>query len=842
MKKLTLGKIILITVFGVIILGIIITILTFTLKFRIKLEKSEIKLPYEKGEKLENKYQKDVLIYDINGYEMYFDFYTTNIKIKKNGEEFNTIPDYLRKKDPDKLDETKISPLNISYIYKGTTTEQRLIFPFVKDGEDFYYTAEKLKNGIRINYEMLKRNIDPSWIPQKIRREEYQKLLEDAKDDKKLRRSLMKSYDYLNYKNDEKIINLKNPDANDLKLIYEMWTKKYNLTAKDLIKRAKDLNYKSGNIDRPHFIIPVEYRLLDKGDLLVEVLTDKIQELSDDLGDMTRKLSKIELLPNFLSIKKSDTKFDDKGKYFFIPDGSGALCELDKVSVSKTYQKSFFDNDSLLSKNINKKDLLEKILIPNYAMVNNKKGIMANIITGAGNGKLLLANYEKEIVAKTVFDIRLWDTYEFVKGVKITSYEDSHPNDRIKIKYNLIKKDSNITYYDLVKITQESYFNITKKVEKVKNIMLLEILGAFKETKHFLGIPYEKTRALTSYDDFISILEELKDYKIDYKYLGFSNGGILGNSQLKLKRDKSLGKNNILEDLIKSDNIYFDIYLVNHYKDLDGNFKNSKHGIKTIGGSPATFYTKNRMTMLGSSEDSLKYYLLNPNFLLSQGDIFLKNNSNYKNLSLRDIGNTYLANYTAKPISGSLSLKYQEDLVKKFSNEKSLMLNKPFMPFAKYANIIEDIPNTSSKHLLFTQDIPFYGLVLEPFCNIYLKTINLDNKEIPEKTLLNALMMNAKIKMTLSKSESLYTKDELYYNKYYATSFTDNKNFLDITYNKLLDFEKEKDFSKIKDHKLIEKDIFKVDYMSGKSFIFNMSNDEVVYNGIKVEKLSYKEI
>lgn len=832
-KFFTKARIIKFSILGVIIIGIIITILTFALKFRIKASKLDPRdFSYEEGQKLNITDERKFEVYKNDTTTMYIDFLSTNIIVEKEGKKFQTIPERFLDSDITKWESNLVSPINISYIYKGTTNAL-LLNGYNESIKGKHYEVIKLSNGIRINYEFFKRTINKSWIPEKITREEALKVESELKGDERLtwRRA------YRTNNTSESVITIRNLDQEDYDILYNIWTKKYNLTTNDLIKRAKELNYKP-NIDKPHFIIPVEYRIDNDSNLLVEVLTDHIKELSEDLGDYTRKLSKIELLPNFLNIEQNADNNLNKDKFIFIPDGSGALIEIDKVTSNVRFEKNFYNANSLRNSGLNKLNLEETLLAPVYGISDKEKAIFANIQKGIGNAKLNIEQKQSSFTINTNYDMVIWDTYEFVSGVPITSYEKMHNMDRIKIKYHLITKE-NTTYYDFVKKAQKDFFNGYTKKEN-SSLLLLEVLGAFKERKHFLGIPYNKTKALTSYKDFELILEDLKKYNIDYKYVGFSSGGIAGESQNKIKRDSSLGSSKRLNNLINNDNIYFDTYISTHYKNYDNNFKNGTHGIRKIGGEAITFNTPSRMSLIG--DKSFKYYMLNPKYLEAEVNSFIKNNQKFRNLALRDLGNTYLASYTARPISANLGLSYIDLSINKLNSNYNLMLSEPFLEFAKYATIIENMPQVSSKHLLFTQDIPFLSLVYEPYLNVYLKTSNMDSNISNDKMFLYAMLSNSKMKMTISKRASTLTKDSVYYNKYYSTDYNFYSSLILENYNNTKAFNAKKEHSNIKNHMLIEKDIFKVEYENGTTFIFNLSNNDFTYGSIIITKDTYKEI
>lgn len=760
-----------------------------------------------------------------NNTELKIDLKTTNLIINKDGKTFETMPYSTLGtsiKKPQK------SPFRISYNYKGeaNTTDLLAYNGSIEGGN---YKVYKIKNGVRIIYDCAQRNVEKSWIPTLIKSLEYEEIIKSEKLAGEQFKLFKRLYNKKRNTDYHELLNLATRE--NLSDLYDIWVSKLNLTDDDLNKRMIEATGKPVYVKKPHFIIPIDFVITKDGQLKVTILLDKIKELSPDRGELTLHIKKISLLENMMIVK--DEKKDNED-FIFIPDGSGALIKTSnkKEETKVNYIKPIYDNNKYISKTNKKIDFGEKILLPLYGVGIKDKGILSIIEEGFGVATLNSKYDSGYSYTYPEFNLRIDDTYEFVKGVPITSYGEIEKNFNISCNYSFVSNNLNkpVTYFDFIKTIQKLYFNNHKKIDN-KNLILLDILGAFITKEHILGIPYYKTRALTKYKDVNEILNFYKDYNINYKYSGFSKGGLNGKSQIKIKHDKELGDLKTFNSLLDKD-IYFDIYIATRYFDKDDRFKNSRTGLQSVGGNRKSYSNRNPMTLEYLDYDLTKYYILNPNFLEEEINKFNLNNSKFNNLSFRDLGNTFYANYTNKP----LDYDYCNELINRnfinIKKNKKIMLNQAFFHSALFADIIEDLPSNSSNHDSFYQDIPFIQLLYSPYINIYGNSINLNDNEInynSNKKYLNyALMSNQGLKYILTKTSSNLTKQTPYYNKYYQTHIDLYKEDIDNNYNILNEFRSKN--KQIINHELIFKDIFRVTFNDDNVYIFNMSNSSYDYD------------
>lgn len=863
--KLSIIQIVAISIVSFILLFLLIFLIVDLSKYRLNRSNGVNNYNFEQGTEIKeghqlftkDKYEEKEVYKKDDNTKLLFDYRTTNVVVMKNGKRYETIPykyfsDYdsnpanIQKKNlkyfiTDKNKDKEIndilrSPLNLSYIYRGIDIPID-INGFTSSIKSGNYKVYKLKNGIRVEYDIAERKIDKTWIPNQFSKKEFDKII---KENKSLEQFFKKAYDYK-----ESLSTVKrkqNIDQAVLELVYNIFLNKYKIDFNDLIKRNQKYNPEHTYIKRPHFIIPVEYRLTEDGNLDVRVLTDRIKELSPNLNDKTLKLCEIKLLPNFVKTNKAGDSANETD-YLFVPDGQGAIIKPKGLIDPKIDRFNFYKNDSLLVSNYNKINLTPYNTMPFYGVSDSDKAILADVKNGVANADLTTRNDQYYYRQEINFRLKQFANHEFVKGQKIKFYENITLDEHIQIKYFLIAKEKS-TYYDFVKTLQDEYFK-TSKI-KPEATLLFEVLGAFMKKEHILGIPNYKLKSLTNYEQFYEIKKMYEKYNILYKYSGFSKGGISGATHENITYERKLGKWSLYNQILKDNDTFLDTYLIEHYNSKEGHYKERRHAIRTIGGNLLKLGYENRRDILmdGLSEKE-NYSLLSPNYLYDYILKYLKNNKDVKNLAIRDLGNQFLRNYTTDLFSGDRALKEQEKSLSKMLEEnKKLMLKNPFFNLARFASHLEDMPLETSNKIYYYSQIPFLQLLLSPYSRIFSASINLSESNNSNYQLLKALLSNTNLKYSISYNDSEITKGTKFYNRIFATNIFNKSLKDDISniYNKTKEFYTITEKSHIKNHEILSSNVFKITYENDKTAIFNLSDKDYLFMGENVLKGTYKFI
>ncbi len=838
MKKkllLSVNKIVILSLLGATLLFIVVLLIVDVFKYRLKANVQGESPLFEQGTLINPYSDEEKILYKNDAAEFYFDYMTTNVIVKKNGKKFETIPyTYFKSLDKDKfhrpkydfrkfisdpnylLDSSKqkyLSPINISYIYRGIDIPVKLD-GFRSSILTNSYKVYRLKDGIRVEYDLAERTPHLSWIPHTIKKDEYLKMINDNPSYKYY---LEQVYNY--EPNQELTVIKENPKQEYIDKVYELWTTKYKLTDEELIKKNKLYSITPRLIKKPRFIIPVEYRLTSDGNLDVKVQTSRIKELSPDAGNLTLKLTEINLLPYFMKTSSTNYAKNElfkerfKDDYLFVPDGMGAIIKPSKVIQSSVINLNFYNNNQLKRQNINEANLLENNLLPFFGIGSNDSAILGDLKSGVGMANLEVKNEQFVYHQNLTFKLKEFEKYEFVKGQEIIGYEPINKKDNISITYYLFAKKA--TYFDFIKYLQNIYFT-TKK--NTFNPVMFDVIGAIKSKEHILGIPYNKVYSLTSYTEFKKI-QDIFTGSYTYKYSGFTKGGLNSYNTTKISYESALGSKKEYRELLNS-STYLDLNMLSHYTKQEGYFKKERHGVKLIGGVAASFSSYNRRDLTSSKDNN--YYLISPNYLNSYADYFLKN-IKLKNYSISDLGNNTIASYTQDIASVDYGYYVQSEVAKQIRKQGNLLLSSSYFHIARYATTLENMPLSTNSYLAYYQEIPFLQLLFAPFINIYSRSLNIEYNNSIKKALLYAKMSQSGLKYTLTYNHSVLTKESPF-NYLYGTSIqnTDLVNAINNNYKILNEYHNDE----IVNHELIEQNKFRVSYKSGIKEIYDLDKLE----------------
>ena len=130
------------------------------------------------------------------------------------------------------------------------------------------------------------------------------------------------------------------------------------------------------------------------------------------------------------------------------------------------------------------------------------------------------------------------------------------------VEHTLLRGDQN-SYMGVAKVYQNYLVEekqLVKQVIPTKPKTIVEILGAYDVKEYFLGVPYNKIKSLTTFDEAQTIADSFTEegYDINMVYVGALNGGLRNTIQTKVSFEDVLGGKNgykKLEQNLSADNI-----------------------------------------------------------------------------------------------------------------------------------------------------------------------------------------------------------------------------------------------------------------------------------------------
>jgi len=502
-----------------------------------------------------------------------------------------------------------------------------------------------------------------------------------------------------------------------------------------------------------NFELAIEY-YLDGEDLLVRVPGDSIvypvNVIDHTTGNtVTLPLTTVEVLPYFEAANV------EKEGYIFVPDGSGALINLNNNKTNLVpYKKQIYGIDFSIQPIRELQPFLnEKIYLPVYGLKKDDKGFLAIVEEGESIGNInaevagMRDSYNKvytsyEIIPRAMVDLaateNLRDTTTLHR-LAINMYQSRNYQGDIKVRFKLLKGEET-DYSGMARIYQEylvNKYNLSKIEDTGNPPFLVELIGAIDKDLPVMGVPRNVTVPLTTYEEANIIIEELLNEGLDnlvIKYTGWSKGGIRHNYPDNVKLEKKLGNrkdfNSLLKTVEENDlKLFPDIAFLNVYRDkvFDG-FIGYRDNSRFLSRRRAFIYEefnpsshqpgdrRKNILSAGSLDKLVSNFLSDYNKLDTGG------------LSLRYMANQVNADFRVgvdEVIDREQAKNHIVTQLERLSADYELLVNGGNAYSLPYVSYITNMPLYSDGNILLDRGVPFFQMVLHGYIHYTGEPINL---------------------------------------------------------------------------------------------------------------------
>lgn len=405
---------------------------------------------------------------------------------------------------------------------------------------------------------------------------------------------------------------------------------------------------------------------------------------------------------------------------------------------------------------------------------------------------------------------------------------------------------------------------LTKLIQtENENIPLyIENFGSIGTTKRIAGIPYGVQTPLTTFDDCIDVLKELKDGitvdagtederkisvpNVVVKFTGWYNGGLYKTVPTKFKIDEAIGGEEGLSRLLEyaSENgfkIYPDVeYTYVNKTGFGDGFNYKDDSIHTIDGRTSEHKTYSALYQQYEPDGQL---IVSPTAMLRFYD---KAGSKYTKfgigaMSVASLGAELNSDHNKDyPLTREDSKETVTALLSRIKEENGSVLvsggNAYTLP---YVDHIINMPLTSSENVFASEAVPFYGMVLHGYKNYAGTAINLDGDF--EKSLLKAIESGASPYFIISarNENTSELKSFTDFSKYYSIRYNIWKEDLVKTYETLNEALKDVKYETITSHEYLDTRVVKVQYSNGTTFLLNYNANPVEIDGVTIEAMGF---
>ena len=468
-----------------------------------------------------------------------------------------------------------------------------------------------------------------------------------------------------------------------------------------------------------------------------------------------------------------NTQANDKDSYLVMPSGSGALMYIDERSdgIGREFgnyttkpddpEGWVYNEDASVDQYENPQNQTP-ITMPFYGIKKGENALCAIIeksaeackITAKAGDPLESVNMFSETPVGYSYIAASYNTlgynHVYSKGTWRTHYNDD--------------VDTNITplvigYYPLSG-EQASYVGFAKRYQKYledkenlkksqdNTLLNVRLYGSYVRDELFVGIPYEKEVALTTYDEATKILGELKKISggnLNAIMQGYGSGGINANALAGgfTLTSNIVGNKKALNNFVKYTNdngikTFFNFDPVNYYVSGNG-YSVRKDSAKNANGISAPTYTfmistRDRYTRakggkVGTliSRDKLSKAVNDAVAVVDKIEL--------PGIAFDALGTTCYSDYDNLDKSKTLFKNPMrnnmgEDVktivadVKKNSS-KTVLMDGAFAYAAVASDIITNVPTASLKSNAFDVDVPLYQIVFQGYRANSIGSINL---------------------------------------------------------------------------------------------------------------------
>ncbi len=597
--------------------------------------------------------------------------------------------------------------------------------------------------------------------------------------------------------------------------------------------------------DEPGFMIPIQY-ILKESSVQIRINPKNISENEN-------RVVSVSVAPFFCSVEN-----DSRDTYLFVPSGSGALIRPVTSSAQGTqYSSQVYGYDRTIEA-ISKPTDTESVRLPVYgAKFSENQGICAIITDGAESASISVSAgasaYGYSAVYAT-FNIRGYTGHIaslFSGGAQVSStvFSKNRISSPVAVDYFPLSGE-NAAYSGMANIYRDYLKKEMKLTKKSDDIYLsVNIVGGLDLTESFLGVPYSKLYAATTFKEAEEITKDLRNkigQPINAVLKGFGESGVnIGKVGGGFKTGKVFGSRKQLISLQNSlekngSRMYMDFDLI-RFKKSGGGFSTIFNACYNSGEKKAEQYLYN-VAVRKQDADTL-HYLLDPAKLDSAAEKLDSAAAEMKlnGISLESLTSVSYSNYSDKSV-GDYCAKSNFDkaavrvLKKAKSGGRRLAASGANAYAAVLADIITDAPTESDSERIFDTDIPFFQMVFGGYVPMYTGSLNLS--EDCSKLLLKAVEGGCGISYTL-----IYKWDRRMiaaeYPLFYNSVYSDIKEDIVSQALSLSDYYEKIKGAEIISHTVLSDDLRKTDFSNGLSVYVNYGDKAKQTPGGTVEAKNY---
>ncbi|MGN0492508.1 MAG: DUF5696 domain-containing protein [Acutalibacteraceae bacterium] len=604
--------------------------------------------------------------------------------------------------------------------------------------------------------------------------------------------------------------------------VYEIF-EKAGYTHEDLQRDCDENQVENEYVEKPFFVITVDYKLTDDG-FSASFVPEKI-EYSESYQPI-----RINLLPFFGA---ADTSANG---YMLVPDGCGSVINFNNgKSATADYWKKLFNDDGAIPV-YERVSNTELSVLPIYALSADDYGFLATIDSGyeiAGIGCGISGKNTSYNNIYSFFDISSADMVtlssnnmdSFLMISKLFSNE-------VSVSYHLTAGNTSYSEFALMYRSILQNKNILPdKVSADNTLLNINFVGSASVTKRFLGIPYETVTALTTYSQALEILEDIGDISTQVNFLNSLKGGYMQKSADSVKLLSILGSQKERKSLKERTGLL----TVSFYGQRAAKIKKSD-AVKSMNRSNACLYNYNTVSRYRETDDI--YMILSPNKLTSYAARLVSSlkKSDLQAVNLLDLGYELNSDFNTKQQTDRYQARLSVQKYLEAVSKESIVSVDVGSVFAfSYIDKIRNIPDTDSGYAIEDYSVPFYQIVISGLIPYTAHSMN--TADDAQTQFLSAVEYGAQLSVTwiYEKADNTVRSREDYYNMNYSDTLEQIKKYAE-SYSELY---KKIAGVGIKSHIVYSENVRKTVWQNGICVYVNYGDTAITVDGVDLPAQNY---
>ena len=544
------------------------------------------------------------------------------------------------------------------------------------------------------------------------------------------------------------------------------------------------------------------------------------------------------------------TFLDDQKGYMLIPDGNGALINLDNKEGRYTtgFNQMIYGSDAGFEEKTAKAYLWDEVdmvrnanevIAPIFGMAHTEEqlGYLAVVEKGEKRASIeaqpngATVNYNRCFANFKIRDIFVQPLNNSNSGT-VPSTESDHSHSDLQVRYMLLSGE-NVSYSAMAE-TYRNYL-LDNKLISVKDNSYntrVDFLGTERE-KFLLGT---KAVTMTTTENVEELYKEMQDDGVSSLltlYKGWQKGGLYNVPITKYKADSHIGGTSKLTSLIKdSEEKNYHIYLYNDALKLNPSTDSLNFNmVKQV--NKRTFEEE------WYAEVYRTFYYLTPGKAAEAIEGFADSYTSHdvSNLALSGVSNT-LFTYSFKNnfYSRHDTAKDYSDALDKIDENVNLILEEPAAYLWKNTDAFLDMPLGSSDYMYVDEEIPFLSMVLKGVIPMYSDYVNFEANKNEFFLQMVEAGVYPSFYLTYEKSSDLiYTNSSDLYSTEFST-YRDVISEYDKALREVNDAVKD---AFITNHEKTDNGVTVVTYSNGVKIYVNYTGTAQTVDGVTVEGMSY---